>query len=101
MAIDERKNGVNRMFIQISINDFIFLTAFQHSSECEHGKRKATVARPGGAWMKKNDQAFFLVLYILKREGSRLPRSFASSGLIAHCSPWLGEIFSHRIFSAF
>lgn len=87
MAIDERKNGINGRVIQIPIDNLLLFTSFQNGRKREYRKRKAAVARFCGAWVKENDQAVFLVLYTLKRDGSRLPRSFASNGRIAHFSP--------------
>jgi hypothetical protein len=62
MRIDEPKQNLDRLVLEIAIDNFVFFSSLQDSGKSHHGKRHTAVARLGGARVKEQDHAFVLAV---------------------------------------
>src|SRR6266550_4698229 len=54
---DELKNDVDRVVVEVAVDDLILFAPFEHGGDGQYRKRKAAVAWSGRAWIEEDDHS--------------------------------------------
>ena len=55
MSGDELENDVDRIVVEVAVDDLVLFASFEHSGNGQDRKRKAAIAWSGGAWVEEDD----------------------------------------------